>query len=295
MISRKFEVFQTVLQYGNLTKAAAALNLTPSAVSHAIRELEEELDVMLFIRNKKGVVLSLEGRHILPYIQDVIAASELLLQESAQIRGSLSGTVNFSAPSFISETILPDIMLQIHSAYKNIGLSLYESSIPSIAHMLDDNMIDIVFTPSLLPEKYVKIAAIRDHLVCLAPADYPLPVDRPLKLLDLMKMNLIVGNLNYHPIVKKYIETNHLAINSFFNVENQYIIRRLIANHFGCTLEPSISSYDPDFGIKRYEIAGDTDFLIHIGVSAQYYDASATSTVRKFILEYLKIHGFNMI
>ena len=56
-----YQVFQTVVGQGSFQKAAEILNLTPSAVSHAIASMEQELGFSLFTRNKAGVDLTNYG------------------------------------------------------------------------------------------------------------------------------------------------------------------------------------------------------------------------------------------
>lgn len=54
----KYEVFDTVVELGNLTKAAESLNLTQSAVSYSIANLESELGFPLLIRSRSGITLT---------------------------------------------------------------------------------------------------------------------------------------------------------------------------------------------------------------------------------------------
>jgi LysR family glycine cleavage system transcriptional activator len=58
---RAISVFETVARLGSFKAAAEALHLTPSAVSHQIRALEEELGVALFLRESRGVTLAAAG------------------------------------------------------------------------------------------------------------------------------------------------------------------------------------------------------------------------------------------
>ncbi len=58
---RAISVFETVARLGSFKAAADALHLTPSAVSHQIRALEEELGVGLFLRESRGVTLAPAG------------------------------------------------------------------------------------------------------------------------------------------------------------------------------------------------------------------------------------------
>ena len=60
-----YEIFETVVEQNSFVKAAHVLNLTPSAVSHAIAKLESDIGFPLFIRNRNGVRLTGEAEKIL--------------------------------------------------------------------------------------------------------------------------------------------------------------------------------------------------------------------------------------
>ena len=82
-----YQVFQTVVGQGSFQKAAEILNLTPSAVSHAIASMEQELGFSLFTRNKAGVALTNYGEHLLPYVNAVLNSDESLQQAIAGLKG----------------------------------------------------------------------------------------------------------------------------------------------------------------------------------------------------------------
>ena len=71
-----YEVFSKVVERGTLAQAAAELNVTPSAVSHSISQLETELGFPLLIRNRTGVTLTEDGAQVLPIILSLIHISE---------------------------------------------------------------------------------------------------------------------------------------------------------------------------------------------------------------------------
>lgn len=52
-----YKIFEAVATTGSMAKAADMLNLTPSAVSHAISRLEQDFGFPLFVREKKGATL----------------------------------------------------------------------------------------------------------------------------------------------------------------------------------------------------------------------------------------------
>ena len=94
MMSR-YAVFCAVVERGSFTAAAAALNYSQSAVSQAVKALEQELGAALISRETRRLTLTRDGEGYLPYIQEVVAAearlnrkrTDLLQLENSEIYG----------------------------------------------------------------------------------------------------------------------------------------------------------------------------------------------------------------
>ena len=67
-----YQVFLAVVEQESFQKAAQVLNLTPSAISHAVASMETELGSALFIRSKQGVYLTNYGKELFPYIKNCL-------------------------------------------------------------------------------------------------------------------------------------------------------------------------------------------------------------------------------
>ncbi len=67
------------------------MNFTQSAVSHAVQALENELGVTLLSRNRGGVVLTADGRLLLPRIEKLCAAHHELMRSAAELKGMDAG------------------------------------------------------------------------------------------------------------------------------------------------------------------------------------------------------------
>lgn len=80
--SRRLLAFATVVRVGSFTQAARELSLTQSAVSHAIRGLEEELGVTLFSRQGRAVRLTPGGRYL-------FERAELIIKEMRMARSGV--------------------------------------------------------------------------------------------------------------------------------------------------------------------------------------------------------------
>ena len=82
-----YQVFKTVADIGSFHKAADILGLTPSAISHAITNLEKELGFTVLIRSKSGITLTSNGENLLPYVNAVLNSDESLHQLVADMNG----------------------------------------------------------------------------------------------------------------------------------------------------------------------------------------------------------------
>lgn len=71
--SRKLLAFITLARVGSFTLAAQELSLTQSAISHAIKSLEQDLDCRLFDRLGRRVTLTHPGQHLLDHAHKIIA------------------------------------------------------------------------------------------------------------------------------------------------------------------------------------------------------------------------------
>ena len=83
--SRKLLAFATLARTGSFTLAARELFLTQSAVSHAIKALENELEVRLFDRHGRSVTLTPAGRQLLDHAHRILAEMKVARADIAAL------------------------------------------------------------------------------------------------------------------------------------------------------------------------------------------------------------------
>jgi DNA-binding transcriptional LysR family regulator len=111
--SRRLEVFLSAAQSESFAAAAERLSLTPSAVSHAIKALEEEFDCNLFKRHGPRVKLTRAGIRLMPLAEELLARMSQLRKEVAVIKGnprSLRVMMPEAFCSLMLPKVLPDFM-----------------------------------------------------------------------------------------------------------------------------------------------------------------------------------------
>jgi LysR family transcriptional regulator, glycine cleavage system transcriptional activator len=117
--------FVQVARLGNLSRAAAQANLTVSALSHQMRQLEERLERRLFERGPRGVTLTVEGCSLLEALGDHFDGIEHAM---SRYRGRRHEALTLSAsPGIISSWLMPRLP-RLLAAHPDLELNLQTGS-----------------------------------------------------------------------------------------------------------------------------------------------------------------------
>ncbi len=147
-----YKVFYYAAQKLSYTKAAESLFISQSAVSQSIKQLEQQLDIQLFVRAGKGVKLTTEGEAL--YLH--VAKAYNLLKSGEQyldsIRSLSSGLVRIGASDTISKYFLLNPLKSFHDTYPNIRIQINNRPSPVSLRLVEDGEIDLGVI-NLDPEK----------------------------------------------------------------------------------------------------------------------------------------------
>lgn len=154
-------VFLAIAHEQSFTRAAAKLGVSPSALSHAVRLLEERLGVRLLTRTTRRVSLTEAGERLLKSIQPHFEGIETALSALTELRDKPAGTVRLTAGEHAAETILwpaisrllpdyPDIRFEvtIDNALTDIVAERYDAGV-RLGEQLDGGMIAVPISPEL--------------------------------------------------------------------------------------------------------------------------------------------------
>ena len=124
-IRDRYDIFLKVCETGNFSRAAEALNYTQSGISQMMAGLEEELGVQLFARIKKGVILTDNGKRLLPYIQEMVNQKDKLRQAAFNINNKVEGKLRIGSFTSVTAMWMPDVIRFFQEKY---GLTLTEEN-----------------------------------------------------------------------------------------------------------------------------------------------------------------------
>jgi DNA-binding transcriptional LysR family regulator len=118
----QLRTFKEVAETLNFTKASEKLHLTQSAISHQIKALEDELGVPLFIRAKRGVIITDAGKIALEYAVRILDETEELRERVVGREKSLSGRVRVAAATQALVFLFAPLFEEFMDANENIEL-----------------------------------------------------------------------------------------------------------------------------------------------------------------------------
>lgn len=135
-------IFEAAGRTGSFSAAAQEVDLSPSAVSHAIRKLEESADMQLFVRSTRAITLTREGGVLLEYVQRGFEEMQRGLQRAAP-EAKVKPLRLHTAPSFGTQWLMPRLSRFVAD---NPGINLRFSADTKYATFDDDDYdIDIVY------------------------------------------------------------------------------------------------------------------------------------------------------
>lgn len=141
---RHLRTFLAVARHLNFTRAAEDLHLAQSSVSAQIRELESDLEVRLFDRLGRQVLLTEAGRRLVEYARRMQAMAEELRSEvgrGEEARGSLCARV----PATLAQVYLPEVVARFHAALPGVRLEFIHCDDARLRQELSAGRIDLAF------------------------------------------------------------------------------------------------------------------------------------------------------
>jgi LysR family cys regulon transcriptional activator len=184
----------------NLTDVANALFTSQPGVSRQIRELEDELGVVIFERNGKRLTgLTDPGKGILKIVERLLVEAENLQQASREYAAKDSGTLTVAVTHTQARYALPQVVQAFRTSYPDVRIALQQSAPDHIAEWVLSGRADIGIATeglSTFPD-LVSFPCYRwSHLV-VVPEGHPLLAQTPLKLADLADYPLITYDVGF--------------------------------------------------------------------------------------------------
>ncbi|MEC1177056.1 LysR family transcriptional regulator [Metasolibacillus meyeri] len=138
-----YHVFFITAQEKSFSKAAEKLFITQPSVSHAIKQLEDKMEVQLFVRTSKGVTMTKEGKLLFEDLQQAFSIIHHVERKISEMKNLESGHVTIGGSDSTCKHYLLPYVQTFQDIYPNIQIRLQHGSTPQILDKLINGLIDI--------------------------------------------------------------------------------------------------------------------------------------------------------
>ncbi|MCU6709054.1 LysR family transcriptional regulator [Paenibacillus sp. J5C_2022] len=238
----RFEIVAKVDELGSFTKAAEQLNMTQSAVSHAIAGLEAEWGVTLFHRDRRrGVALTDVGRKTIVHMREVLNRMENIRQEIALASSLEIGTIRIGTFASASACLLPKILSTYQKRYPKIEFRFYEGTYEEISEWLHTGIIDIGFVvPGAAKPSFELVPLIKDKMVVAFPPEHKFHSQRMIRIQQLRDEPFIMPTGMYRVHVEELFRQAHMEPAVRFEVHDCNTIANMVREGLGVTIGPEL-------------------------------------------------------
>ena len=205
-----YRIFCKVAQCNSFSKAAKELYMTQPAVSQAIMQLEAELDIRLFTRTPRGVILTKEGQMLFEYCNSAINLINVAEQKLLESKNLLVGELRIGVGDTISKHYLLPYLERFHNSFPNIKFKIINSTTPELCVMLKSGELDLSICNLPINDTSIEVRetlTIHDTFIC--GKNFLSTISMPLSLSQVAELPLIL--LEPKSNSRRYIENYFLS------------------------------------------------------------------------------------
>ena len=135
--------FITIVEEGNITKAAQKLHLSQPPLSNQLKSLEQELGVKLVERGSRKITLTDVGNLLYKRGKDMISMFESTLNEVEDFKSGVEGVLKIGAVSTSNQFLPDELIFPYAKKYPKVRFELYEGNTYEVVDMVEKGIVDI--------------------------------------------------------------------------------------------------------------------------------------------------------
>lgn len=241
---RHLRYFVAVAEEKSFNKAAERLFISQPPLSRQIKQLEEEMGVVLIDRDQRPLKLTEAGVFFYEHAIQILRKSDNLRAMTMR-KGVFDGSLSIGFVASILYGTLPRVIARFRKVYPNIEIKLHELNSWQQTQALTNGKIDVGFGRLLFEDASVRRILLREEsLVVAVPIDHHIMQQkrRTITIADLSSENLLLYPKAPRPSFIDYIlglfEARNIEPNSFSEVSELHVALGLVAAGEGVTIVP---------------------------------------------------------
>ncbi len=290
---RQIRYFIAAADAGQISKAASEINVSQSAITTAIKALEELIGTSLFDRHAGGVTLTYEGSLFLNHARGIIDSVEEAIRIPRRVQRDVIGTFNLAVTYTVGGYFLPPLLLRFQQALPNVQVTLVEAERVAIEEGLTNGRFDV----AVMLTSNLKNRSAIDHTVLLRSrrrlwlqANHPLLLAKSVSLSDVAREPYIMLTVDEASETAKHY-WDHLPTkpNIIFKTSSVEAIRSMVATGMGVSILSNMVYRPWSLDGSKVDVIDITDTLPTMDVGLAWPRAAELCPAALSFLEFMKL------
>ena len=169
---RQLVNFIGVAEELNFSRAAEKLAIAQPALSRQIQQLEDDLGVLLFKRDKRNVALTPAGIYLLTQVRQLRLMLNDVVMQTQRVHQGLTGTLRIGHPGSALYSILPDTLATLSARYPDVTTTLTEATEQDLIDALLGHRVDVGLTREVQTDNRINSALLFSEPFALVVPDH---------------------------------------------------------------------------------------------------------------------------
>lgn len=230
----------------NFTEAAKSLCITQSTLSQQIKQLEEELHILLFERIGKKVYLTEAGESFLPYARKTIQDTEYGIQQLLDLQHIQTGVLKIGVTYSLS-TILTNTIMRFSKMYPHIKLEVTYQTATDLIVLLKEHKVDFVlsFKPLGKYEQLEDKTLFESSLSLIVHPHHPLAALKKVSLEKIKEYPLVLPSpgLNARSVLDNVLHAKQMELSPQVELNEANILLQLVKTGHWVTILSKATIY----------------------------------------------------
>jgi len=285
---RTLYYFITVAEELNITKAADKLNMCQPPLSSQMKNLEKELDSVLFIRGKRQLTLTDSGQLLYRRAKEILALAEKAETEIKSMGKGMTGVISLGLVEGMAPTIASEWFADFYTKHPNVKFRILDGSSDDLVEKLRSGLISMAVITMPYDQMLLNGFSLgKERMTALMNKDHPLAQssNETVSINDLVYQPIIVpSRRSTIEMIRKWFATLDAEPNIVCEMDSYLDAAALAERGVGISIFPK-TAYRGNEDLVSKDIEGDDKFIEYIFV---WRKGHPLPTIEKMFIDYIK-------
>lgn len=234
--SRQLLAFSTLVQTGSFTETARLLNLTQSAISHSIKNLEADLRCQLVTRTGRKIHITEDGEELYREAQAILHQMESARSRIQDRANWGRGRLRIGASTTACQYILPNVLREFNECFPDCILTITPADTPELLERVRRHEIDIAIVVDPGDAKEITVKHLfSDELVLVSSPIHPFVQKGNIRMSEIGQQRLVLYNKSSHTfeLIEQFFRQHKVVLENFIELGSMEAIKELIKINYG--------------------------------------------------------------